>query len=64
MVHDFLGETLGHRIKKIRRGLRITQEDLAARLNVSPQHISAIEVDRRLPSLTTRTLNSGMLSHT
>ncbi|MDP2729985.1 MAG: helix-turn-helix transcriptional regulator [Dehalococcoidales bacterium] len=51
MVIDPYSESLGQRIKMKRRELRITQEELATQLGVSPQHVSAIEVDRRLPSL-------------
>ena len=44
-------KTMGSRIKKLREDLGITQDTLARRLNVTPQHISAIELDKRLPSL-------------
>lgn len=42
---------LGQRIRERRKGLEITQEDLAQALSVTPQHISAIEKDKRVPSL-------------
>ena len=44
-------ETMGLRIKKLREDLDITQEVLARGLSVTPQHISAIELDKRVPSL-------------
>ena len=42
---------LGRRIRERRKSLGITQENLAQALNVTPQHISAIEKDKRVPSL-------------
>jgi transcriptional regulator with XRE-family HTH domain len=42
---------LGQRIKERRKALNITQEQLARALKVTPQHISAIEKDKRVPSL-------------
>lgn len=46
--------TLGKRIKERREFLKLTQQDLANALGLTPQHISAIEQDKRacsLPSL-------------
>jgi transcriptional regulator with XRE-family HTH domain len=43
--------TLGYRIKERRQILRITQKDLANITCVTLQHISAIEQDKRIPSL-------------
>jgi len=43
--------SLGERIRKRRQALGITQEELAQVLRVTPQHISAIEKDKRAPSL-------------
>ena len=43
--------TLGNRIKERRKELDLTQDDLAKSLKVTPQHISAIEQDKRIPSL-------------
>jgi transcriptional regulator with XRE-family HTH domain len=43
--------TLGLVLKNHRRGLQLTQNDLAKRLGVEPAYISAIELDRRRPSL-------------
>ena len=43
--------SLGERIRKRRQALGTTQEELAQVLRVTPQHISAIEKDKRVPSL-------------
>lgn len=43
--------TLGERIRIRRKELNLTQDDLAKALNVTPQHISAIEQNKRAPSL-------------
>lgn len=51
MVPVFSNDGIGQRIKTKRLELRITQEELAARLGISPQHISAIERNNRLPSV-------------
>ena len=47
------GETvsLGQRVKESREKLKITQQELAQALGVTPQHISAIEQDKRALSL-------------
>jgi len=42
---------LGQRIRDRRISLEITQENLASNLGVTAQHISAIEKDKRVPSL-------------
>lgn len=42
---------LGRGIREKRQSLGITQEKLANALGMTPQHISAIEQDKRLPSL-------------
>lgn len=42
---------LGERVKKRRQALKLTQQELAKALNVTPQHISAIEKDKRVPAL-------------
>ena len=44
--------TLGEKIKSRRRELKLTQQELAKALGVTSQHISAIEQDKRAPSLT------------
>jgi transcriptional regulator with XRE-family HTH domain len=44
--------SLGQRIKKRRRSLKITQLELAQALGLTPQHISALEQDKRTPSIT------------
>ncbi len=43
--------TLGQRIRTSRQRLGVTQQQLAGALGVSPQHISAIEQEKRSPSL-------------
>jgi transcriptional regulator with XRE-family HTH domain len=43
--------SLGRRIRQRRQILKITQQELAQALGVTPQHISAIEQDKRAPSL-------------
>lgn len=44
-------KSFGQRVKTIRQGLGISQDGLAKKLEVTPQHISAIELDKRAPSL-------------
>ena len=41
----------GHRIRKRRQGLGITQEELADRVSLSRTHMGHIEQGRRSPSL-------------
>jgi len=43
--------SIGKRIRKRRQILKITQQELAKAIGVTPQHISAIEQDKRDPSL-------------
>lgn len=43
--------TVGERIRQRRQSLNLTQEELAKVLGVSPQHISVVENDKRVPSL-------------
>ena len=43
--------TFGERIRKRRQALKITQQELAKALGVTPQHISGIEQEKRSPSL-------------
>ena len=42
---------LGQRMKERRRQMGISQGELARNLQVTPQHISAVEMGKRLPSL-------------
>ncbi|MBA7633979.1 hypothetical protein ES703_41550 [subsurface metagenome] len=42
---------LGERLRNRRQALKLTQQELAESLGVTPQHISAIEQDARAPSL-------------
>jgi transcriptional regulator with XRE-family HTH domain len=43
--------TLGIRLLTTRKTLKVTQQELAEKLNVSPQHISLIEQEKVAPSL-------------
>ena len=43
--------SLGQRIRQRRQILKITQQELADALGMTPQHISAIEQDKGAPSL-------------
>lgn len=43
--------TLGERIRKRRQVMKLTQQELGQALNLTSQHISAIEQDKRTPSL-------------
>lgn len=43
--------TLGERIRKRRQVMKLTQQELGKELGLTSQHISAIEKDRRTPSL-------------
>ena len=43
--------TLGKRLQDRRKAMKITQQDLAGALRVTPQHISLIEQDKVAPSL-------------
>jgi transcriptional regulator with XRE-family HTH domain len=43
--------TLGGRIRKRRQVMKLTQQELGKALDLTPQHISAIEQDKRTPSL-------------
>ena len=43
--------SVGRRVRERREDLKLTQQELAEGLRVTPQHISAIEKDKRSPSL-------------
>ena len=43
--------TIGNAIKLIRTARGVRQRDLAVELNVSPNYLSMLEADRRLPSV-------------
>ena len=45
--------TLGERIRKRRQAMKLTQRELGKVLGLTSQHISAIEQDKRTPSLNT-----------
>ena len=42
---------IGKRIRERRKDLNLTQQQLAQALDLTPQHISVIEQDKRAPSL-------------
>ncbi len=42
---------VGERIRKRRHELKITQQELARAIGVTPQHVSAIEDNKRDPSM-------------
>ena len=44
--------TLGNAIKLIRTARNLRQRDLASELNVSPNYLSMLEANRRVPSVT------------
>lgn len=43
--------SIGKTVRKRRQILKVTQQELAKAIGVTPQHISAIEQDKRDPSL-------------
>ena len=45
--------SLGQRIRERRQVLKLTQQQLAQALRLTPQHLSAVEQDKRAPSLNT-----------
>lgn len=45
--------TIGENIKRYRKEMHITQQELAAKVNMSRSHIASIEVDKYTPSLST-----------
>ena len=58
-------ELLGGRIRELRKGLRMSQEQLSEQVDVDPRYISRIELGKCFPSLETleniaRTLNADM----
>lgn len=46
-------ELLGGRIRELRKGLRMSQEQLSEKVDVDPRYISRIELGRCSPSLET-----------
>ena len=47
------GKAVGRRIKEAREKRHLTQEELAARIDISPTHVSVIERGTRIPRLDT-----------
>lgn len=56
--------SIGKRIRKRRQELKLTQENLASALGLTPQHISGIEQDKRNPSLSSLAKLAGELGIT
>ncbi|QXE92445.1 helix-turn-helix domain-containing protein [Geomonas subterranea] len=46
-------ELLGMRIREVRRGCNLSQEQLAERVDVDPRYVSRIELGKSSPSLET-----------
>lgn len=46
-------ELLGARIKELRKGRRLSQDQLSEKINIDPKHLSRIEVGKSYPSLDT-----------
>lgn len=47
------GKAVGRRIKEAREKRHLTQEELAARVDISPTHVSVIERGTKIPRLDT-----------
>ena len=47
------GKAVGRRIKEAREKRHLTQEELAARIDISPTHVSVIERGPKIPRLDT-----------
>ena len=47
------GKAVGRRIKEAREKRHLTQEELAARIDISPTHVSVIERGSKIPRLDT-----------
>ena len=47
-----MAESIGKKLKSLRKTRRLTQEELAVRLNISRASVSNYEVGRRTPHLT------------
>lgn len=45
--------SLGQRVRRQRQALKLTQQQLAVSLGLTSQHLSAVEQDKRSPSLST-----------
>ena len=44
-------ELLGGRIRELRKGLKMSQEQLSERIDVDPRYVSRIEIGKCFPSL-------------
>lgn len=47
------GKAVGRRIKEAREKRHLTQEEMAARIDISPTHVSVIERGSKIPRLDT-----------
>ena len=47
------GKAVGRRIKEAREKRHLTQEELAARIDISPTHVSVIERGTKIPRMDT-----------
>ena len=56
--HD---KKIGNRIRKLRKEMRLTQEELADKVNITPQHLCYIENGKRRPSLPLARKLAGVL---
>ena len=50
------GKAVGRRIKEAREKRHLTQEELAARIDISPTHVSVIERGTKIPRRSRGTL--------
>ena len=48
-----MNNNIGIKIKQLRKGLKLTQEEFAAKINVSRSTLSCYEVGQRTPSMKT-----------
>lgn len=51
MTHDF--KAIGRRIATVRREMNLSQKDLAAKINISNNHLSNIETGKSAPGFAT-----------
>ena len=56
------GKAVGRRIKEAREKRHLTQEELAARIDISPTHVSVIERGTKIPRLDTFVAIANALS--
>lgn len=44
-------ETIGQRLRRIRKDLRLTSYEVAAQINMSPSHVRRVETNEHAPGL-------------